>query len=168
MAPNTERSEVDRSEVERSEVPSSRRVSRVQQSRATVNPGRVRIELGQAHKSTDVQGSFAYLTRSLDDSCGKRRRARPAKKRHQHSTRSDQSERGISPYGTILRTKHGEESQTSLHNIKLNFSLSCSCILMNVSCAWVSIEGFGVRVMEFLWGLFGTILSMPETLQGRC
>ena len=115
MATDVERSEVGRCEVERSEIlsvggcsersePWSAAKSQTRKSQQN------RVRLGQAHKPRDKQSSLAYLTRCLDDSCGKRRRARPAKKRHQHSTASDQSECGVSPYVAFVRTKHGEES----------------------------------------------------------
>ena len=97
-----------------------------------MNAERFRVRLGQAHEPKDKQGSLAYLTRCLDDSCGKRRRAaRPAKKRHKHSTRSDQSECGVSPYGTILRTKHGKESWALF--VVWNY-VSLSLLLYHCSC----------------------------------
>ena len=109
-------------------------MKRVQQSRKPVNAERVQVRLRQAHEPKDKQGSLAYLTRSLDDSCSKRRRARSAKKRHQHSTASDQSECGVSPHGTVVRTRHGEESWTLfvVWNVVSPSSLMIRCSCLNV------------------------------------
>lgn len=100
-----------------------------------------RVRLGQAHKPRDKQSSLAYLTRSLDDSCSKRRRARPAKKRHQHSTASDQSECGVSPYGAFVRTKHQEELWTAF--VVWNV-VSLSSLIYHCSRLIVFVFVFGV------------------------
>ena len=146
MATDVEQSEVDAVRL-RAASPG------VQQSRKPVNAERARVRLGQAHKPRDKQSSLAYLTRSLDDSCSKRRRARPAKKRHQHSTASDQSECGVSPYGTILRMKHGNSHGRCLwYRIMFLFLLLyyCSCLSVFLSVFGVLDAGVGRLVEMFL------------------